>query len=121
VERKKRKNRGEEGFTLVELLVVLAILAILVAIVTVNFTGLLGGAQTKAGAAEWEIVQTSVDVKMADLSWSAWTPVILPAAATSDMGAAGFDLVPKYMRDSTTKGTYSVDATGEVTQESTGY
>jgi prepilin-type N-terminal cleavage/methylation domain-containing protein len=118
MERKKRKNRGEGGFTLVELLVVLAILAILVAIVTVNFTGLLSGAQTKAGAAEADIVQTAVDVKMAATGVSSVTAVVV---ATSDMDTLYNLYTDGYMRDQTTKGTYTMDATGKVTQVSTGY
>ena len=120
VERKRRKTTGEEGFTLVEVLVVLAILAVLVAIVSANFTGLLGGAQTKAGAAEWEIVQTAVDVKMAAESLATVTAV---AVATNNMatGAGNFDLYPTYMRDSTTNGTYTMTAAGLVSQASTGY
>jgi prepilin-type N-terminal cleavage/methylation domain-containing protein len=118
MERKKRKNRGEGGFTLVELLVVLAILAILVAIVTVNFTGLLSGAQTKAGAAELDIVQTAVDVKMAATGVSSVTAV---AVATSDMDTLYNLYTDGYMRDPTSKGTYTMVADGTVTQVDDGY
>jgi len=115
-----RKRSGEEGFTLVELLIVLAILAVLVAVVLPNFTGLLGGSQTTAGDAERIIVQTAVDAKMAAESLSTTTAI---TAATTDMTttAGGFGLYPTYMRGTATKGTYTVDTTGEVTQASTGY
>ncbi len=118
MERKRRKTTGEEGFTLVEVLVVLAILAVLVAIVSANFTGLLSGAQTKSASAEFEIVQTAVDVKMANESLSSVTAI---AVATNDMTAGGFDLHPTYMRDLTTKGTYTMTIAGVVSQASTGY
>ena len=116
----ERKRSGEEGFTLVELLIVLAILAVLVAVVLPNFTGLLGGSQTTAGDAERIIVQTAVDAKMAAESLSTTTAI---TAATTDMttAAGGFGLYPTYMRGTATKGTYTVDTTGEVTQASTGY
>jgi type IV pilus assembly protein PilA len=113
----ERKRSGEEGFTLVELLIVLAILAVLVAVVLPNFTGLLGGSQTTAADAEKVIVQTAVDAKMAAEGLATTTAV----TTTSNMGAGGFELYPTYMRGSTTKGTYSCDTTGKVTQESTGY
>ena len=84
---KERLRRGEGGFTLVELLIVVAIPAILVAVVMANFTGLLSGVQTNAAAAELDIVQTAVDVKMANESLSS-VPAI--AVATNDMtDAAG--------------------------------
>jgi len=115
-----RKRSGEEGFTLVELLIVLAILAVLVAVVLPNFTGLLGGSQTTAGDAERIIVQTAVDAKMAAESLSTTTAI---TAATTDMTttAGGFGLYPTYMRGTATKGTYTVDTAGKVTQATTGY
>ena len=116
----ERKRSGEEGFTLVELLIVLAILAVLVAVVLPNFTGLLGGSQTTAGDAERVIIQTAVDAKMAAESLATTTAI---TAATTDMttAAGGFGLYPTYMRGTVTKGTYTVDTTGKVTQASTGY
>jgi len=115
-----RKRSGEEGFTLVELLIVLAILAVLVAFELPNFTGLLGGSKTTAGQAEKVIVQTAVDAKMAAESLSTTTAI---TTATTDMSttAGGFGLYPTYMRGTATKGTYTVDTAGKVTQATTGY
>ncbi len=120
MESKKQTNGGEDGFTLVELLVVVAILAVLVAIVLANFSGLLSGSQTTAASAELNIVQTAVDVKMADQNLSTVTAI---GTATNDMtsAAGGFDLNPTYMRSTTTKGTYTLAADGTVTQVTTGY
>jgi prepilin-type N-terminal cleavage/methylation domain-containing protein len=113
-------RRDEAGFTLVELLIVLAILAVLIAIVLPNFTGLIGGSETTAGETELRIVQTAVDAKMAAEGLATVTPI---TTATDDMtsAAGGFDLYPTYMRSQATNGTYTMDATGQVTQQTTGY
>jgi prepilin-type N-terminal cleavage/methylation domain-containing protein len=108
-----KKLNSEQGFTLTELLIVVAILGILVAVVLPNFVGLLGGAKTNAGEAELNIVQTSVDAKLANTSAATTTAI---TTATSDMTAGGFDLSPSYMRSTATHGTYTVDTTGKVTQ-----
>lgn len=116
----RRFLEQRDGFTLVELLVVLAILAVLVGVAMANFTGLFGGATTTAAAAEVAAVQTSVDAKMASTKITTTAAI---TAATSDMttGAGGFALAPTYMRSTATKGTYTVDTTGKVTQATTGY
>jgi len=113
-----KKQRGEAGFTLVELLIVLAILAILVAVVLPNFTGLLGKSQNTAASAELNIVQTAVDAKMADNGLATTTAI---TSATKEMGDTGFGLYTTYMRSSQTKGTYTCDTTGKVSQATTGY
>jgi type IV pilus assembly protein PilA len=115
-----KKQRGEAGFTLVELLIVLAILAILVAVVLPNFTGLLGKSQTTAASAEKTIVQTAVDANMAASSL-ATTKAITTATTDMTTASGGFGLYPSYMRGTATKGTYTVDTTGKVTQATTGY
>jgi prepilin-type N-terminal cleavage/methylation domain-containing protein len=115
----KRLN-SENGFTLTELLIVVAILGILVAVVLPNFTGLLGGAKTSGNAAELNIVQTAVDAKMAANNLTTTTAI---TTATTDMttAAGGFALTPSYMRSTATKGTYTVDTAGKVTQVATGF
>ncbi len=115
---KERLRRGEEGFTLVELLIVVAILAILVAVVMANFSGLLGGAQTNAASAELNIVQTAVDAKMAATSSSSVDAVTAPTANMDTLYNLYSD---GYMRELTTKGTYTMLDTGKVSQETTGY
>ncbi|MCH8919190.1 MAG: prepilin-type N-terminal cleavage/methylation domain-containing protein [Chloroflexi bacterium] len=112
----RRNRRGESGFTLVEVLIVMAILGVLAAIILPNFTGLLGGSQTTAASAELITVQTAVDAKMADQSLATITAV---TTATNNMTT--FGLAPTYMRGTTTKGTYTMDTAGKVTQVTTGY
>jgi hypothetical protein len=65
-------------------------------------------------------VQTAVDAKMAAESLATVTAI---TTATDDMtsAAGGFDLYPSYMRSQTTNGTYTMTASGQVTQVTTGY
>lgn len=112
-----KKLNSEAGFTLTELLIVVAILGILVAVVLPNFVGLLGNASNSAADAELRIVQTAVDAKLANTS-SATTTAITTATSDMTTAAGGFALNPTYMRSTATQGTYTVDASGQVTQAS---
>src|SRR3989304_2000489 len=107
------------GFTLVELLIVFALLAVLAAIVIPNVTGFAGYGQNQGAAAELSIVQTAMDSMMAQNALASVTVT----AATDNMSAfpTGNVLYPTYLRFETTKGTYSADGTGLVTQATTGY
>jgi type IV pilus assembly protein PilA len=112
---KDKMWKGEGGFTLVELLIVVAILAILVAVVLASFTGLLSGSKATANSAELNIVQTAVDVRMANESLATYPDT---ATDTNVMGAAQFNLYPQYMRSSTSTCNYTVVADGTVSQVS---
>jgi prepilin-type N-terminal cleavage/methylation domain-containing protein len=109
-------RKSERGFTLTELLIVVAILGILIAVVLPNFVGLLGNAQDTSGEAELNIIQTAVDVRMANENLATFPPV---TTATNDTATLG--LYPQYMRSATTTGTYTIAADGTVTQVTTGY
>ena len=115
----KRIHQDNRGFTLVELIVAIAIMAILVAIVVPNVTGLIGYGQTEGANEEASIVQTAMDCMMAKESLAS----VAATANLSDMSTfpTGNGLYPDYLRDTTSKGTYSCSTTGLVTQEATGY
>jgi len=125
-------KRGEKGFTLIELLIVVAILGVLAAIVIPNVGRFIGRGETEAAATELENVQSAVLSMMVD---NGLNDLDNPeTTATSDMGAFpdstnGYVLygyvsgnqTVNYVATQTTKGTYTVDALGTVSQNSTGY
>ena len=115
-----RGLRDERGFTLVELLIVVTILGILAAVVTTSLIGLTATAKTNACAEELRTVQTAMDALMAKNNLTA---VTAKGAADNDMTTvvgAGEALSPNYVRQPTTKGTYSWTAAGAVAAGGTG-
>jgi prepilin-type N-terminal cleavage/methylation domain-containing protein len=119
----KRHSKGEKGFTLVELMIVFTLLAVLAAIMVPNLSGLVTYGHSEAAATELSILQTSMDAMMAKASLTsvnATTETSDMAAFPLDAGASNY-LYPNFLRKATAKGTYSCDATGNITQVTTGY
>jgi prepilin-type N-terminal cleavage/methylation domain-containing protein len=119
----KRHSRGEKGFTLVELLIVFTLLAVLAAIMIPNVSGFVAYGHTQSAAAEKSVVQTAMDSMMAKANLSSVniTTVTSNMAAFPDQVGADNFLYPNYLRTATTKGTYSSDNTGLVSQVTNGY
>ncbi|MBM3156626.1 MAG: prepilin-type N-terminal cleavage/methylation domain-containing protein [Chloroflexi bacterium] len=134
----KKLCQDKGGFTLVEVLVAIGLLAMLAGIAVPVVTNLRGGAQTDAAATELSMVQSAVDTLMADQKLSTLPNPV--TTATNDMSRFpgwqtaspyGYVLYPstnyrnsdadKFVRKSTTKGTYTCSADGTVTQATTGY
>jgi prepilin-type N-terminal cleavage/methylation domain-containing protein len=117
---KKGSRKGEKGFTLVELLIVFTLLGVLAAIMIPNVTGLIQYGHDQAAAAEWDVVQTAIDTMMAKENITA----VNQTSPTKDMSAfpnGGPFLYPNYLRDPETKGTYSCETDGNVSQNTSGY
>jgi prepilin-type N-terminal cleavage/methylation domain-containing protein len=115
----KRMHRNDKGFTLVELLIVFTLLGVLAAIMIPSVAGMVGYGHTQSGAAELSIVQTAMDAMMAKENISN----VAVTTNVSNMAAFPSDhpLYPGYLRTSTTKGIYTTDNVGLVSQVSTGY
>jgi type II secretory pathway pseudopilin PulG len=102
---------------LVELLVVVTILGILAAVVTSSLIGLTATAKTNACAEETRTVQVGMDAMLAKNNIAA---VVAQAAATNAFtalptGAGTEFLSPNYLRQATTKGSYTWTTAGLVT------
>ena len=115
----------DQGFTLVEILLAVAVLGIVAAIAFPAVANIRSRSETKAEAAEIDNIQAALDALMSDQELEA-VPTVTSGNSTSNMAAFpsattalyGDATYGDYMRNSTTKCTYSVIGNGRITQES---
>ncbi len=93
---------------MVELLVTIAILALLFGITSLTLGGVGANAQTSACAAEFQSVQSAIDIYMAE------NPAVVLTAGTNTTISNGDGQFADYLRG-TTVGLYSWTTTGVLT------
>ncbi len=86
--------KDERGFTLIELLVVIAILAVLFGVTALALAGVGSNAETETMKAELDVVQTAIDVYMAENNAS----TITANATAKKVGPASGDDFSDYLR-----------------------
>ena len=113
----RKLRKGQRGFTLVELLVTIAILGTLFGIVTLALNGLTTSTTANVKAAELDMVQTAVDIYLAD-NYPGTTAIPVRVVASIAVVATGDADAPFeiYLRSKPTLYTYYWNTAGDVTQ-----
>jgi prepilin-type N-terminal cleavage/methylation domain-containing protein len=113
-----RPRKNQKGFTLVELVVVLGIMAALAAVVVPVVARFAGKGDTEANKTEVKMVQAAFDLYMSDNARTTITgsSTSTNAWSTVDPASVSKTMYPTYLRQSTTKCSYTWAADGTVTR-----
>ena len=109
--------KRERGFTLIELLVVISILAVLFGVTALALNGIGNGSDESQGA-EWDIVQTAIDIHMTQSGSTTIAATTGAAASSVQVGPDTGHPFSGYLRR-LSKYFYCWDADGEITFQHT--
>ncbi len=97
-QRRRRRSRRKDGFTLMEVLLVLAILVILGTLVVANFSGILSKSKIDAAKAQVSTLENMMDLYLLDLG----------TYPSTQQGLQALRVAPADLADSTKwRGPYS--------------
>ena len=113
-------RKDQKGFTLIEMLVVIGIIVALAAVIVPLVIQFSGEGAAASADAEWDTVQTTIDILMADneldagsLTGNATTAAII--LETDDLDGTGpGPVLSAYTRDPSTNYCYTWDTTGRL-------
>lgn len=111
--------KDQRGFTLIEMLVVIGIIVALAAVIVPLVIQFSGEGATASQEAEWDAVQTTIDIMMADNEMTTTTvgggAFGARIADSETFGLAGGVTLADYTRDPITNYCYTWDTTGRLT------
>ncbi len=112
-------GRSERGFTLIEMLVVIGIIVALAAVIVPTVIKFTSEGETGAKNAEWDAVQASFDVMMADQKIALLTGDAVSKKVTDSLDLIGGQTLSGYLRDASTTYCYTWDTSGKILAQAT--
>ncbi len=112
-------GRSERGFTLIEMLVVIGIIVALAAVIVPTVIKFTSEGESGAKNAEWDAVQASFDVMMADQKIALLTGDAVSKKVTDSLDLIGGQTLSGYLRDASTTYCYTWDTSGKILAQTT--